>query len=173
MMGRVPHQRNRQLDYSNTSNILTIVTVAVVVANAGCGDARMLDREVVLPLEKLLEGKELDDWLPVRPCKDCPKATGRIRVKVSVGGLPSLAGGHRGEHGSVDVSLGLGGRGGKHGDVSISIPDAHVGGEHEHDEHRDVDVKVPASAAAAAEATELPKAGGGRSRKKKKGHKFR
>jgi len=132
----------------------------------------MLDREVVLPLEKLLDGKELDDWLPVRPCKDCPKATGRIRVKVSVGGFPSLAGGHRGEHGSVDVSLGLGGRGGKHGDVSISMPDAHVG-EHEHDEHRDVDVKVPASAAAAAEAMELPKAGSGRSRKKKKGHKFR
>ena len=29
--------------------------------------------DVVLPLEKLLDGKELDDWLPVRPCKDCPK----------------------------------------------------------------------------------------------------
>ena len=51
----------------------------------------MLPFEVVLPLEKLLDGKELDDWFPVRPCKDCAKATGKIRVKVSFAGRKALS----------------------------------------------------------------------------------
>ena len=58
--------------------------------------------EVLLPLEKLIDGKELDGWFPVQPCKDCANATGRIRVKISF-----VGGNAGGIHASSDASLNL------------------------------------------------------------------
>ena len=39
--------------------------------------------EVVIPLERLLDGRPLDQWFPIQPCEGCKKAKGELHAVVS------------------------------------------------------------------------------------------